>query len=337
MQINSEGSVRVDLVGGTLDIEPINLILPNVVTLNVATSLKAKVKIEKNDTNELIIISKDYDKNYSYEMSDLTEENFVNDQFFKEMNFVAQVVSTFSFSFGLTIELSSGAPAGSGLGGSSAMAITLYKALLDLNKEKLSHHEIVKRVKNIEARILRKGVPGYQDYYPALTGGILSLFGNYQGINFEQLYTKELKDFLENNLVLVYSGISRYSGINNWEVYKAFFDEDPKVTNGLNEIAAISYDCLNAIKNKQFAKIPDLIVKEGKLRESLFDNIVPNEVKSLSQELCESNLAAGIKMCGAGGGGCFLIITSRREETLDIIKKHKMQVLPFLIEAPINE
>ena len=39
-----EGSVRVDLLGGTLDLNPINLILPNVVTLNLATSLKAKVK-----------------------------------------------------------------------------------------------------------------------------------------------------------------------------------------------------------------------------------------------------------------------------------------------------
>ena len=35
----ASGSVRVDLVGGTLDLEPINLILPNVVTMNVATSL----------------------------------------------------------------------------------------------------------------------------------------------------------------------------------------------------------------------------------------------------------------------------------------------------------
>jgi D-glycero-alpha-D-manno-heptose-7-phosphate kinase len=45
MQVTSEGSVRVDLVGGTIDLEPINLILPNVVTLNVATSLKAKVEL----------------------------------------------------------------------------------------------------------------------------------------------------------------------------------------------------------------------------------------------------------------------------------------------------
>ena len=43
--IEKSGSVRVDLVGGTLDLFPINLILENAYTINCATSLKTKVKI----------------------------------------------------------------------------------------------------------------------------------------------------------------------------------------------------------------------------------------------------------------------------------------------------
>ena len=50
--VTIEGSVRVDLLGGTLDLVPINLILPNVVTLNLATSLKAKVTISPIDFDE---------------------------------------------------------------------------------------------------------------------------------------------------------------------------------------------------------------------------------------------------------------------------------------------
>lgn len=46
MQVTSQGSVRVDLVGGTLDIEPINLIIKNVITLNVATGLKCPCETE---------------------------------------------------------------------------------------------------------------------------------------------------------------------------------------------------------------------------------------------------------------------------------------------------
>ena len=49
MQTESTGSVRVDLVGGTLDLPPIHLILDETVTLNLATSLKAKVIFESID------------------------------------------------------------------------------------------------------------------------------------------------------------------------------------------------------------------------------------------------------------------------------------------------
>lgn len=337
MLINSQGSVRVDLVGGTLDLDPINRILPNVKTLNVATSLKAVAVIEPNNSNELIIHSKDYDKKYQYHILDLKEENFIDDSFFKEMNFVAQVVSTFNIDHGLTISLSSGAPAGSGLGGSSAMAITLYKGLLKFFKMDLDIHQIVHRVKNIEGRILRKGIPGYQDYYPALTGGILSLTGNYKGIDFEQLYNLDLKDFLEKNLMLVYSGISRNSGINNWEVYKAFFDGDKKVVKGLTDIAQISHDCYLAIKNKNFDKIPKLIQQEGAIREELFVNIVPEEVKSLNEILVKNKLSSGIKMCGAGGGGCFLIITNNHNQVRKYVEENGMKELAFIIEEPLSE
>ena len=46
---SNEGSVRVDLLGGTLDIVPINQVLRNTITLNLATSLKAKVIVEEID------------------------------------------------------------------------------------------------------------------------------------------------------------------------------------------------------------------------------------------------------------------------------------------------
>ena len=60
--ISVEGSVRVDLLGGTLDIAPINLILKKALTLNLATSLKAKVDIFPLEREEegVEIHSKDY-------------------------------------------------------------------------------------------------------------------------------------------------------------------------------------------------------------------------------------------------------------------------------------
>ena len=338
MQVTNTGSVRVDLVGGTLDLEPINLILPNVVTLNVATSLKAKVEIEEHNNGELIIESLDYDKVYKYQASELTDENLLYSDYFKEMSFVLQILNLFDVKSGMKITLSSGAPAGSGLGGSSAMGVTLYKALDQYFGRETSVSQTVLRVKGVEGRILNQGVPGYQDYYPALTGGVLALRGTPGEIECEQLYTEELKVFLENHITLIYSGISRDSGINNWDVYKSFFDQNEIVREGLSKIAKISFDTYQAIKNKNYTEILSLIGQEGESRKTLSANIVPKEVETVYQELLGSNLVTGLKMCGAGGGGCFILTHDSANKSLiaEFISKTKFKVLDFNIDAPLK-
>lgn len=337
MQVTSEGSVRVDLVGGTLDLEPINLILPNVVTLNVATSLKAKVTLEKTNLEQIEIISSDYNKNYIFKSKDITDQNLYYSDHFKEMSFVLQVLDLFEVRSGLRITLSSGAPAGSGLGGSSAMGMTLYKAMAKLSGLSVEVHSAVQKVKGVEGRILNQGVPGYQDYYPAMLGGVLCLRGVPGAIKFEQLYSEELSQFLQDHITLVYSGISRNSGINNWDVYKGFFDGVSATRMGLSEIAQISFKTYMAIKNSNFNEILNLIGLEGESRKSLAPGILPDQVEALSEKLSEENLIQGIKMCGAGGGGCF-ILTHQKENKLQvekITKSHGMEILDFQIEKPL--
>ncbi len=338
MRVTKEGSVRVDLVGGTLDLEPINLILPNVVTLNVATSLKAKVELEKINADTLEIISKDYKRSYSFEPSDFNQENLYSGNFFKEMTFICQILDLFGLHSGVRLTLSSGAPAGSGLGGSSAMGVTLYSALSEFCDQKLDVQEAVARVKGTEGRILNQGVPGYQDYFPALVGGVLSIKGLAGKLEYEQLYSPELKNFLESHLTLVYSGLSRDSGINNWDVYKKFFDKDKKIRAGMNEIARISYEAYKAIKAKDFEALLVLIGKEGESRKALAPNIVPPEVDELFSKLSKDFSNLGLKMCGAGGGGCF-ILAHRAEDKQALrqaIGHTSMEVLDFCVDRPIQ-
>lgn len=333
----ASGSVRVDLVGGTLDLEPINLILPNVITMNVATSLKANVVLNKTNLEEIIIISKDYNKSYSFHKNEFTPQNLFHNDHFKEMAFICQILDLFEVHSHLEIELSSGAPAGSGLGGSSAMGVTLYKALCELTGTPLNIKEAVLKVKGCEGRILNQGVPGYQDYYPALVGGILGLKGIPGEIKCEQLYTEELKTYLEDHITLVYSGISRDSGINNWDVYKGFFDRDENIRTSMANIAEVSFEAYKALKDKKYSKLVALIGQEGKTRETLASGITPKEIKDLYSTLSGKFQHIGIKMCGAGGGGCF-ILTHEKEvkaEIQELINQSKMEVLDFFIESPL--
>ncbi len=129
MQVIEKGSVRIDLLGGTLDLPPIDNIL-NSKTLNFATSLFAEVKIEANDnTNEVVIFSEDYNKSYSYSVELLNQLKNTRDfqsQNLEEMEFVIRIITLFPIS-SLKISLKSGSPPGGGLGGSSAMGVTLFK------------------------------------------------------------------------------------------------------------------------------------------------------------------------------------------------------------------
>jgi D-glycero-alpha-D-manno-heptose-7-phosphate kinase len=337
MQVTNQGSVRVDLVGGTLDIEPINLIVRNVITLNVATGLKAKVILTKSEFDGIEIESKDYNKSYKYNSSELTEERVLYSREFQEMSFVLQVLRLFNIQKNLRIELSSGAPAGSGLGGSSAMGVTLYKALCEMTGEVFERHSAVMRVKAVESRILNQGVAGYQDYWPALTGGILAIKGVEGKIEVEQLFTPELKEVLENHLTLIYSGQSRASGINNWEVYKGFFDKKPEVVAGLTRIAEISYSMYEALKAREWDKMLTLISLEGLEREKLFPGITTDKIRQFTSELKKDGNVLGLKMCGAGGGGCFILIHKGldAEKLKDRVAAHGMQILPFEVELPL--
>lgn len=338
MRVTEAGSVRVDLVGGTLDIEPINLILKDVWTLNVATGLKAQVILEKTSFKGLEIVSSDYNKTYKYEEAELTDEQVLYSRRFEEMTFVIQILKLFGLTTNLKVELMSGAPAGSGLGGSSAMGVTLYKALCKFTDQKFDVKEAVRRVKGVESRILNQGVAGYQDYFPALVGGVLALKGIEGDILIEQLYSPELKKALEDNVALVYSGQSRASGINNWEVYKGFFDKRIEVVEGLAAIAKISTDTRQAILKKDWKKMLELIGLEGEEREKLFPNITTDKIRDLASALRAQGHAVGLKMCGAGGGGCFILIHHGMPlDALDaLILKCNMRRLDFKVEAPLT-
>ncbi|MBD63952.1 MAG: hypothetical protein CME62_01995 [Halobacteriovoraceae bacterium] len=339
MRVTKEGSVRVDLVGGTLDLEPINLILPHVVTLNVATSLKARVVIETHDASELIIVSSDYNKTYTYTPEQLNERDVVYSSKYEEMAFVLQILLLFDIKGGLKITLSSGAPAGSGLGGSSAMGVTLFSALCELQGSQLDKHEIVQKVKGVEARILNQGVAGYQDYYPALTGGVLALKGSPGEIQCEQLYSNDLTEFLESHLTLVYSGLSRNSGINNWEVYKGFFDNVFHVRSGLQRISEISQQFYQNLKNKNYPSLLQLIGEEGEARKQLAPGIVPQKVQEFQSQLSEQGNCYGIKMCGAGGGGCFIISHAKEKanEVKEFAVEFDFRPLEFKIQSPLED
>jgi D-glycero-alpha-D-manno-heptose-7-phosphate kinase len=331
-----QGSVRADLFGGTIDLDPIGLILKNTRTLNIALTIGATVKIEPLASDVLEIVSKDYDSSLKIKLSDLNgREDF---QDLGPLCFLLALAADVGITGGLRIEVSSKAPAGSGLGGSSSLGVIFYQALLRYYKKTENLLEIITRVKNIEAVNLNCGPTGFQDYYPALYGGILALSMTYGGVQVEQLFTQELKTFLEKHLLLIFSGETRFSGINNWEVYKGFFDKDKTIRDGFDVLADLSAKAYKAIKEKNYEDLLDLLALEGQARRELFPKILtPAMIKFSELALLKGKIH--LKVCGAGGGGCFLVVLkdpSVKETVRSLLAEHQMRELEFAVAEPLN-
>ena len=163
---------------------------------------------------------------------------------------------------------------------------------------------------------------------------MLALKSKLEGVEVEQLYCSDLSEYLTQNIRLIYSGESRKSGINNWEVYKGFFDGDENIKNGLSEISQLSHKAYSAIKRKSFDELLSFIAKEGAIRESLFPLILTKKMKKFQEELFKTHPRAGMKVCGAGGGGCFVVTNANSPKLNELLDRFDMTELVFDISLP---
>src|SRR4029077_1779849 len=127
---------------------------------------------------------------------------------------------------GLRITTRTDAPRGSGLGGSSALSITLVRALSEIAGQPIEGENLIFLVRDLEPRLL--GVPaGIQDYYPPVFGGLAALHLNPGAVVRHAIALPV--DRLAEHFILHYTGIAHFSGTNNWELYKRHIDGKKKV------------------------------------------------------------------------------------------------------------
>lgn len=289
------------MAGGTLDIWPLYLMLERPATVNIALSIYAKVKIDVRRDKKIVIISKDREKEITFNSISEIHHRHI-------LPLVTRVTSFFNPTMGLTIETSSEAPTGSGLGGSSALNIALGYALNLITNRGYKKKELQVIARNIEARVL--GVPaGEQDYFPPLYGGLSNIALKIDGVERKGFKGIKLKE-LEDRLIIAYSGESRNSGINNWEVYKGVIEGNKKLLTNLNALARISEEVGSAIKDNDFDQLGQLVQREWKERKSLWEGISTTKIEEIIAYSL-SNGAMSAKVCGAGGGGCILIYAAK--------------------------
>jgi len=328
MIVNSSAPTRIDLAGGTSDIWPLYLFQPEARTVNIAINQRAKAKVETMGGNAIEIRSEDLDVSHRLPSIDYVDEIEAG----HPLELILRLLAFFRPVGGLRITTSCMSPAGAGLGGSSALNIALCGALNSLIGGKYSREELVTIAKNVETQVLR--IPaGVQDYYPAMYGGLNSVLLGITGDGLLR-HSHILAHNLESRLVLVYSGKSRNSGINNWNVFKDFLDGNKEVQTQMRAIQEAAMDLEVALKTGRFDEAARAIEYEMEARKKLAPGITTPEIDEMIA-FAKENGAKAAKICGAGGGGCVMFMTAPTEK-YNLIKKLRdrgTQIIDFHVDS----
>lgn len=292
---------RIDLVGGTLDLWPLSQFFGPVATINQAISIMTDVELTPDlNSSKIKVLSPGLNLNQSFNHGDE-----LLSQFDSRLSLLQVVVDYFKPTSGFKIYMNSHSPVGGGLGGSSSLLISLLKAFnawLDKHPE-FNAHQWVHLAHNLEAKVLQTPT-GTQDYYPAYLGGLNVIHYCADQIKVESL-NQNLFDF-DRHGFLVNTGRSHHSGLNNFDVLSRAVGGDQNVINNLKNIQQLSLTVLDLLRAGRTPDWLPIFAQEYQFRVALspqFSSPEIEQIKLWSQPLDD----VGVKILGAGGGGCLLV------------------------------
>jgi D-glycero-alpha-D-manno-heptose-7-phosphate kinase len=295
VRIDCSAPTRIDLAGGTFDIWPLYLFHERAQTINAALSLRASCTLESRADGRTVLVSEDTDERVD---AASTSQLGVD-----RLPLLARLIRTFDVS-SLTVTTRSDSPVGAGIAGSSAMNIAITKALSAWTGRWTSDAEIMSIAMNVEAQVIN--VPtGAQDYRPALYGGISAVELDATGVRRVRLDVPANE--LSARVVVAYTGASRNSGINNWDVMKRRIDGDPKVIAAFDGIRDAALGMRAALTAQNWEEAGRQLDAEWKHRTTLAPGVTTPEITSLLAAARGAG-ALGGKVCGAGGGGCLFAL-----------------------------
>jgi D-glycero-alpha-D-manno-heptose-7-phosphate kinase len=329
-RVEARAPTRIDFAGGTIDLWPLFLLHEGPLTVNAAIDLYARATIESTADGFLELISADQDQKARFASAAQLLGSLGRAP--AGLEFPMRLAAHFLCREGgraapCRITTEGQAPAGSGLGGSSTLGIALASALDRYTARGLSAEALLALTRSIETQVLR--IPtGEQDYHPALRGGALALHYTVEGTRVERLAVDG--DALRQRMVLVFTGVSRSSGISNWDMLKRHLDGDRDVRGSLDRIIEATHDMRRALLRADWDAAGEALAREWEARKKMSPTVTNDAIDRLIEAARGAGAIAG-KVCGAGGGGCVILWAraGRREAVAESAGRVGSRVLDF--------
>ena len=199
------------------------------------------------------------------------------------------------------------APPGSGTGSSASMGVTMVGIVDHAAGGRLDRFEIAALANLLEIEDL--GIPGgKQDQYAAALGGINFMEFRDPDVTVERLEpSPEFLLELEKHLVLIYTGKSRLSGDLISRVMGAYQRDEAGVRDALLSIRDAALEMRKAMEAEDMRRVGEVLQFNWENQKRLYPEMTTPKIEALFSVARPEGLLGG-KACGAGGGGCILLL-----------------------------
>lgn len=277
-------------------------------TTNLAISIYTHAELKPREDDKVTLAIQDLEYEKSFE--NLDQALACTDE---QIRLIQKHLEFWRPKQGFELSTRSESPIGAGLGGSSSLCISLIKVFSQWLAKTKNVYEMVELAHNLEAQALKKPT-GTQDYFPAIHGGMNSIFYGPEGAKVATLQFPV--EVFRKHLILVYTGVPHFSGLNNWQVIKAVIDGDAHTLKALKSIRDIAFRVNEACARGEWNRMAALFRDEFEARKDLSPGFSSPEIERLKTHALEMG-AEAVKICGAGGGGCvFLWAEESKHELL---------------------
>jgi D-glycero-alpha-D-manno-heptose-7-phosphate kinase len=325
MSVLATTPCRIDLAGGTLDLEFLYAFLGGSVTVNLAVEIRARAFARRLRPGRVRLASSDL----GVEAVGASVDGLALP---RRLALHARALSHYGPATGVEVTTEAEAPRGSGLGGSSALLMAISAALLRLQGLRVSKARLVDTGARLEASLL--GVPtGKQDYLAALYGGLAAHHFSFDGWRVERLEVSgAFLQELEQSLVLAYTGRSRLSGVPNWEKFKAYVENKGSTRRRFERLKAIASRMREALLAEDLEGVGELLGAEWAARRRLAEGVSSPALEETLRKARRAG-ALGGKLCGAGGGGCLVLLAAegRTEALENLLRRTGYRLLPVRV------
>lgn len=232
-----------------------------------------------------------------------------------------------------SIELTSVAdlPSNSGLGSSSSFTVALLNALYTYKRELVSPERLARDACELE--MVRLGEPvGKQDQYIAAYGNVTALSIDREGkVEVAPVPVKpEVLDELQNNLLVMYSGVERPAKLVLTEQRDRLRQADDKTLAGMHRIKALGRDVYDLLVRGDTDSYGALLHEHWQHKRQLASKMTDD---TLDEHYAAARRAGAIggKLIGAGGGGFFMFYVrpAERRRVFEALVARGLQQLRF--------